>query len=127
MTEPHPNLSILEKVDPRDIARSADAFAEDVVFHFFNPRLPDIQGDYVGMDGLKTFFANMAKVTGGTFNVRPISTTAIGNELLVMHTENTMSLPGEDVKTQVVLVWRIVDGRITEVWDIPSVYTDSDG
>ncbi len=123
MKDNHPNISLLEKVDPKNIARSADVFAEDVVFHFFNPQLPDIQGDYVGIEGLEQFFARMAEVTKGTFSVRPVAAKAVGDELLVMHTENTMSLPGEDVKTQVVLVWRVVDGRIREVWDIPSVYT----
>ena len=30
--------------------------------------------------------------------------------------------PGQPIETDVVTVWRIVAGRIAEVWDIPSVY-----
>jgi predicted SnoaL-like aldol condensation-catalyzing enzyme len=32
-------------------------------------------------------------------------------------------LEDQQLETDVVVVWRIVDGRIAEVWDIPSVYS----
>ena len=122
MAENHPNLALLMRVDPANITESADVFAEDAVWHYFNPRLPDLEGDYVGLAGLRDFFAKLAAATEGTFKVEPISVTPVGDELVVMHTRNTMTLPGEEVVTEVVVVWRIVDGRIAEVWDIPSVY-----
>ncbi len=121
MNEEHPNIALMRTVDPRNIGES-DVFAEDVVFHFFNPKLPDIQGDYVGRAGIEGFFEKMSNETDGTFTVTPVSVTAAGDELVVMQTVNTMTLKDEQVKTDVVLVWRIVDGRITEIWDIPSVY-----
>lgn len=31
--------------------------------------------------------------------------------------------PGPQVEVDVVVVWRIVNGRIKDVWDISSVYT----
>ena len=123
MTEVHPNVAVLSKFDPRNVAAAADVLAEDVVFHFFNPRLPDIQGDYVGLAGIQEFFETMAKQTGGTFRVNPISITAAGDELVVVHSKNTMILQDRQIETDVVVVWRIVDGRIKEVWDIPSVHT----
>ena len=126
MTDDHPNLSLLQRVDPRNIAESADVFAEDVVWHYFNPRLPEIQGEYVGVAGLQDFFAKMAAATDATFKVNPVSARAVGDELLVLHSRNTMTFPDEEVVTDVVVVWRIVDGRIAEVWDIPSVYAASD-
>ena len=49
--------------------------------------------------------------------------TAVGDELVVTHTKNRMTLQGRPIATDVVVVWRIVDGRIAEVWDIPSVHT----
>ena len=122
MTDEHPNIAVLKRFDPTDPAGSADVFAEDAVFHYFNPLLPELQGDYVGRDGIQQFFAKIAGATKGTFRVNPISTTAIGDELLVTHTRNTMTFPDRQVETDVVVVWRIVDGRIAEVWDIPSVY-----
>ncbi|MEO1523061.1 MAG: nuclear transport factor 2 family protein [Cyanobacteria bacterium J06633_2] len=123
MTEEHPNIHILQKFDPRNVAGSADVLAEGIVWHFFNPRLPDMQGDYVGLPGLQAFFEKIGELTDGTFEVNPISATAIGDELVVAHTKNTMTLGTERIETDVVIVWRIVDGRIAEVWDIPSVHT----
>ena len=124
MTEVHPNVAVLSRFDPRNVAGSADVVAEDVVFHFFNPNLPDIQGDYVGLTALQEFFGQMAEKTAGTFRVNPISVTAaVGDELVVVQSKNTMILEDRKIETDVVVVWRIVDGRITEVWDIPSVHT----
>jgi predicted SnoaL-like aldol condensation-catalyzing enzyme len=123
MTKEHPNISVLKRFDPRNIAGSADVFAEDVVFHYFNPKLPEMQGDYVGLEGLQTFFEKIGGRTDGTFKVNPISATAVGDELVVVHTKNTMIFEDQQIEIDVVAVWRIVDGRITEVWDIPSVFT----
>lgn len=123
MTKEHPNISVLKRFDPRNIAGSADVLAEDVVFHYFNPKLPAMQGDYVGLEGLQTFFEKIGGRTDGTFKVNPISANAVGDELVVAHTKNTMIFEDQQIEIDVVVVWRIVDGRITEVWDIPSVFT----
>ena len=123
MAEEHANVSLLKRLDLRNIAAAADLFAQDVVWHFFNPLLPDVQGDYVGLTGIRTFFEKIGVLTGDTFQVEPISITAVGDELVVTHTKNRMTLQGQSIATDVVVVWRIVDGRIAEVWDIPSVYT----
>jgi len=84
--------------------------------------LPELQGDYVGLTGIRTFFEKIASVSKGTFTVNPVTVTPVGNELVVVHSKNTMTLENETIETDVVVVWRFVDGRITEVWDIPSVY-----
>jgi hypothetical protein len=74
------------------------------VWHFFNPRLPDVGGDYVGLSGLQTFLEKLVALTEGTFEVEPISVTAIGDELLVMHNKNRMTLQGMSIETDVVVV-----------------------
>ena len=122
MNKEHPNISILQQFDPTNIAGAADILAEDAVFHFFNPLLPDIQGDYVGLKGFQAFFEKMGAHTDGTFKVNPISAFAVGDELVVVHSKNTMVLEDRQIEIDVVVVWRIVDGKITEVWDIPSVH-----
>lgn len=122
MEEKHPNVALVEQLDLRDIAGSADIFSDDVVWHFFNPRLPELQGDYVGLAGIAAFFGKLAAATVGAFRVEPVSLTAIGDELVVAHTRNSLTLEGRRITTDVVLVWRIVSGRIAEVWDIPSVH-----
>ena len=126
MTNLHPNADLLMKLNLRDLDASATLFSDDFVWHFFNPRLPDVQGDYVGVEGLKAFFKAMAGKTKGSFNVQPVSVTPVGNELLVVHVQDTMDLGGASVETDAVVVWRIVDGKIAEAWDIPAVFTGSD-
>ncbi|MDC0936982.1 nuclear transport factor 2 family protein [Pirellulales bacterium] len=123
MTQEHPSITLLKRLDPDNLAGSDDVFADDVVFHFFNPKLPETQGDYVGLSGLGDLFGKLAKRTNGTFKANPISATPVGDELVVMQNRNTMTLEDENVDVDVVLVWRIVDGRVAEVWDIPSVYS----
>lgn len=121
MPDQHPNIAIVQRFNPADLAGSAEILAEDVVWHYFNPRLPDLQGDHVGAAGIAEFFERLAALTEGSFTVEPISVEAVGDELLVMHTRNSMVVEGVPIDIDVVLVWRIVDGRITEIWDIPSV------
>lgn len=123
MNQEHPNISVLKKFNPTNIAGAKDILAKDAVFHFFNPKLPEVQGDYIGLKGFKTFFKKMAGLTEGTFKVNPISISAMGDELVVVHSKNTMAFEDEQVETDAVVVWRIVGGKILEVWDIPSVYT----
>lgn len=123
MVEEHPNIALLNRLDPRDFAAAADIFAPDVVFHFFNPKLPDVQGDYHGLKGIGSFFERMGARSGGTFKVEPVAATAVGDELVVVQTRNSLTLEAQPITVDVVVVWRFVDGLITEVWDIPSAYT----
>ena len=59
---------------------------------------------------------------GVSFEVNLVSVTPVGEELVVLHRKQRMVLKGEDIDTDVVVVYRIVEGRIAEVWDIPAVY-----
>jgi predicted SnoaL-like aldol condensation-catalyzing enzyme len=54
----------------------------------------------------------------GTFTIEPVSATPVGNELVVVHSRNTLTIGERTVTVAVVVVWRFVDGRIVEVWDI---------
>ena len=122
MNEDHPNIAVLKRFDPANLAGTIDVFAEGVVFHYFNPLLPDLQGDYVGRAGVQTFFEKLQLLTGSAFKVNLVSITAAGDELLVVHRQQEIIMGDRQIKTDVVVVWRIVDGRIAEVWDIPSIH-----
>ncbi len=122
MTTVHPNVALLSRINPADMSLSKGVFSKGVVFHYFNPRLPELQGDYVGLAEIERFFRKIGALSDGTFKVNPVSVTPIGNELVVTQTRNTMTKQGENIDIDVVVVWRVVDGRIAEVWDIPSVY-----
>ena len=122
MSEDHPNIALLKRFNPADVAGTADVFAEDVVFHYFNPLLPDLHGDYVGRAGVQTFFEKVRQLTGSTFKINLISVTAVGDELVVVHRKQVITMEDLQVESDVVVVWRIVDGQIAEVWDIPSIH-----
>lgn len=123
MTNAHPNVSLITRLDLNDLDAAEDLLAEDFVWHFVNPKLPGIAGAYKGLRGLQDFFEAMKARTNGSFQVNPISATPVGDELVVVHTQNSMTLEEQPITIDVVLVWRIVHGRISEVWDIPSVHT----
>lgn len=118
MPDVHPNIALLARLDPENMAASADLFAEDAVFHYFNPNLPELEGDHVGPAGVRAFFKALATKSNGTFTVTPISATPVGEELVVVLARNTLTLDGRHVVIDVVVVWRMVEGKIIEVWDI---------
>ena len=123
MAETHPNVALLSRFDPANLAGMAEVLAEDFVWHFVNPQLTDIQGDYVGLTGLQDFFERIQNFSGGTFKINPVSITTCGDELVVVHVKDTMVLEGTPMEIDAVVVWRIVDGKIAEAWDIPAVHT----
>ena len=122
MADTHPNIALLSRFDPANIAAIANDLSEDFVWHFFNPRLPDHHGDYFGQTGLQDFFEKMRKLTGGTFKVKPVSINTVGDELVVTHVKDSMILEGTPFEIDAVVIWRIVDGKIAEAWDIPAVH-----
>ena len=124
MSTEHPNVSLFNQLDPANIAQSADLLSEDFVWHFFNPAIPQIEGDYVGLEGLQRFFDILSMMTDGTFQVDPISITPVGDELVIAHVKDRMTLNGKSIELDAVVVWRVVDGLLAEAWDIPSVYND---
>lgn len=123
METTHPNIVVLQQFNPANIASSADIIAEDAVFHYYNPRLPNLHGDYHGRQGFMDFFGRLGAQTEGTFKVTPLSIIPMGDELVVTHVKDNMTLWGQPLEIDAVVVWRIVDGKIKEAWDIPAVYT----
>ncbi|MEO1241874.1 MAG: nuclear transport factor 2 family protein [Pseudomonadota bacterium] len=121
MSDEHPNISVLKRFNPSDVAASVDVLSEDAVFHYINPEWPEMEGDYTGRVGFLSFFTKIAESTNGTFKVNPISATPLGDELVVAHVRNTMTFPDRRIELEAVVLWRIADGRIAEGWDIPVV------
>ena len=123
MKKEHPNIAVLQQFNPANIADSIGIIAEDAVFHYFNPKLPDMEGDYLGRQGFMEFFGKIAGQTKGTFKVTPLSITAMGDEMVVTHVKDSMNINGQQLEIDAVVLWRILDGKIKEAWDIPAVYT----
>ncbi|MDV3348038.1 nuclear transport factor 2 family protein [Leptothoe sp. ISB3NOV94-8A] len=127
MAKEHANVTLLKRLDEyldnSNIAGASGLFSKEFVWHFFNSQLPDMQGDYLGVEGLQAFFEKLAVMTGGTFHVEPVAIIPIGDELVVTHVQDTMTLDGQSIKLDAVVVWRIVNGYIAEAWDIPAIHT----
>ncbi len=118
----HPNIALLKKFDVRNLDACADVVANNFVWHFFNPKLPQLQGDYNGLEELKGLFAKLDAMTNHSFQVSPVDAQAVGDELVVVQTCNRITIGGRTIEFDVVVVWQFVDGKIAEAWDIPSVF-----
>ncbi|MEM7280153.1 MAG: nuclear transport factor 2 family protein [Pseudomonadota bacterium] len=119
----HPNISVLMQLDLQNLDACTNIFAGDFIWHYFNPRLPDVHGDYCGVDGLKQFFAIMNNQSSGSFRVNKIDGWTVGDELVVTQVCNQMNFEGQDMEFDAIVVWRIVNSEIAEAWDIPAINT----
>ncbi|WP_209349478.1 nuclear transport factor 2 family protein [Pontixanthobacter sp. CEM42] len=104
-----------------EIEQVRSSFAEDFKWHYFNEGLPELNKTYHGFDGWMQFFKDLAEKTGGTFNVGMRNIHPIGDELVVVHALPNMTLDGMSLETDAAVVWRVVDGKIAEAWDIPGL------
>lgn len=123
MNNEHPNISILKRFNPANPNTAAEVLAKDFVWHYINPELSELEGDYFGLAGLTDFFKRLSGRTSGSFKVNPISITPMGDELIITHVRDTMVLEGKPMEIDAIVVWCIIDGKIKEAWDIPIVHT----
>lgn len=123
MTEEHPNISILKRFNPADPGTAAEVLAEDFVWHYINPELPELAGDYFGLSGLTNFFERLAGRTGGSFKVNPIATVPMGDDLVITLVKDSMVLEGKPMEIDAIVVWCVMGGEIKEAWDIPVIPT----
>jgi hypothetical protein len=92
MNKEHPNIALLKRFDPTNVAETVDVFAEDVIWHYYNPRLTDLHDDDVGRGGIQTFFEKLRLLAGSAFKINMVSVTAVGDELVVVHRKQVMNL-----------------------------------
>ncbi|MEX0290733.1 MAG: nuclear transport factor 2 family protein [Flavobacteriaceae bacterium] len=123
MNTEHPNISILKRFNPANPSTAAGLLAEDFVWHYINPELPELEGDYVGLSGLKDFFNSIGGRTEGSFKVTPLSIMPTGDDLVITHVKDRMVLDGKQMEIDAIVLWCIVDGKIKEAWDIPVKHT----
>ena len=127
-------MSEIEQANVDVVARAApfifdldrydgDAYADDFLFHFFNPQLPDLAGDYRGLDRVRDLFTELTTRSKPGFQSQPHSLTPFGDELVVAYATHTVGFGDVPMEVDAVVVWRVVDGQLTEAWDIPAVNT----
>lgn len=120
--EIHPNLSVLGKLDIRNLDACADVISDNFIWHYFNPKLPKLDGKYYGFEGFKEFFTKLAETSKGSFQINVVDVRPIGDELVLTQTCNRLMLETDIIEFDVIVVWRIVNDKIVEGWDIPSVF-----
>ncbi|MGD1929546.1 MAG: hypothetical protein ACFB12_11610 [Leptolyngbyaceae cyanobacterium] len=124
MTNPQTNVSLVEQLPaliPNRLEEAREYFRDDFVWHYINPELPQLQGDYDGLEGLKTFFMKLGELTNNTFNVQIKQAYAVGHEFVMVHACPSMTIDDYAFETDAVVVWRMVDQRFKEAWDIPGL------
>ena len=125
----HPNLVLLGRLSdhfPYDLDNAKDLFTEDFVFHYYNTRMPELDGDYRGVDGLKAFFQKLGVVAEGTFRVEDKRLVDVGDELVATAARPRMTAEGRSFEWDALFIWRVVDNKFAEAWDIPAVNTIRD-
>lgn len=124
MTEvTHPNMALMMKLDIYNLDSCASIFAEDFIWHYFNAELPELEGDYRGIEGLKAFFAKLGNRSSNSFQVNVVDARPVGEELVITQVCNCMTLEDKAIEFDAAVVWRIVNNKFTEGWDIPAVNT----
>ena len=124
MTDPQANVSLVKQLPaliPDRLEEAREHFSDDFVWHYVNPDLSQIHGDYSGLVGLNTFFQKLGELTNNTFYVLIVQASAIGHEFVVAHACPSMTMDGNAFETDAVVVWRMVDQRFQEAWDIPGL------
>lgn len=124
MNNPQDNLSLVQQLPaliPDRLEEAREHFSDDFVWHYVNPELPQIQGDYDGFDGLQLFFMKLGELTLNTFSVHIKQAHAVGHEFVMVHACPSMTIDDYSFETDAVVIWRIVDQKLKEAWDIPGL------
>jgi ketosteroid isomerase-like protein len=95
-----------------DITRMLDAYADDVVFHYFGET--DLAGDHVGKDA--AVGAMLAASTRSSRTLVEIVDVLAGDERGAIVAIERFERDGESQDVQRVLLYRVHDGLIVECW-----------
>lgn len=96
-------------------------FADDVVWHFTG-RVPGLASDDRGREALLSeFLGRPMALTGESVPVKALDVRAAGEELVVAHLRISMTVDGTTRAGRDVVVYRVIDGKVAEAFDIPAV------
>ena len=114
----HPNIDVFKRAYAAfaegDMAKLADVFAEDVVWH--TPGRNRVSGVYTSRDAAFESFAREFELTEGTY--RPEIHDVLANDehtVALLHV--TAMRNGKRLDQNYVLTFHIRNGRITEGWE----------
>lgn len=114
----HPNIDVFKRAyaafSAGDMAKLADVFAEDVVWH--TPGRNRISGEYRGREAAFDSFAKEFELSHGTYHPE-IHDVLATDEHTVALLHVTASRNGKTLDQNYVLIFHIRDGTITEAWE----------
>ena len=97
-----------------DMEALASTLSDGVVWQ--QPGANQLSGDHVGPDAVVAHLGRFMQLSGGTFTLETESVVESGS-LVVATVRFTASRPGHpDLDQRGVDVFRVVDGKIVEVW-----------
>ena len=114
-------MAVLAKLNLKELDACGDVFADNFIWHYFNPKLPELEGDHQGIEGLKEFFGKLSAGRTDGFQVNVIDARPVGDELVVTQVCNQLDLEGNAIEFDAVVIWRVLGGKIAEGWDVPAV------
>ena len=103
-----------------DFEDETSVIADDFVWHYVNPQLPDLTGDYQGITGLRKLFKAVQTISGSTFSSTPLETLAVGREFVTERLQLVLSVGDVQIQTDSIVVLKVGAGQVQEGWDIPS-------
>jgi hypothetical protein len=95
-----------------DLEAMLDSYADDVVFHYFGAT--DLAGDHVGKEACVTAMVT-ASVRAARELLEVVDVLA-GDRLGALVVRERLTRAGESVDLQRVLVYRIEESKLAEVW-----------
>ncbi|MCD2260124.1 hypothetical protein [Psychroserpens luteolus] len=60
MKSEHPNITLLKRFNPANPNTLTEVLDDNFVWHYINPELKELEGDYYGLSGLTEFFNTLA-------------------------------------------------------------------
>jgi ketosteroid isomerase-like protein len=113
----HPNEDLVrrgyEAFATGDVATMSDLFTDDIVWH--TPGRSSISGDQKGKQAVLEFFGRIGQETGGSFKL-DIHDVLANDEHVVVLAASTGERNGKSLKANVVNIFHLKDGKVTEVW-----------
>lgn len=102
-----------------DLARFAEMFSPDATWHV--PGVSPLSGDYRGRNAILMLFARIAGIAGGSYRFELLDVMA--SDRHVVHWQRVQATRGaRRLEIDETVVSRVVDGRISEVWQFNDVY-----
>lgn len=112
------NKAALESLYFGDRALFFESLADDYVCH--TPGQNPTAGHFVGPDGMRRHGQQMRDLTSGTFKAAPRATILVDDDFALVPTRVRASRPdGRQLDMDAFGVWRFVDGKIAEHWEMP--------